>query len=262
MTSMRSIHNYFREEINKYGLEVNLLTDTEINDIFFRHIEHLVSLNPQYVLCKYIYYVDNKTHNIEFFFCSTYYEILDIYSETNDVALYYLAYAVSNITSADYLEENTQMEFINKKIHLLNPDKDARLFRIFGFLYLSEGLVMEAKKLFLLGVEKLDMESANELFDIYEQENDFEVTYNFCIKSINLGIDVYKKFFNFLYKSKRFDMLRKHYSEILLSGKYVDIGESALTEIFREYEKIINELTYRPGNQGFIEAKNHFKSLI
>lgn len=259
---MKTISRYFHEEINEYGLEVNLLTDVEIDDIFYGRNRYLITLNPQYVLCKFIINYADINRNIEEGFCySKYYEIFNSYSETNDVALYYLAYGVYNDDPTFYVEDN-QKELIKQKIGLLNSDKHGRLFRIFGLIHLSENLIVEAKRLFLIGVEKLDVISANELFRIYEKENDFDVTYNFCIKSINLGIDLHNIFFDFLYKSKRFDLLAKHYSEILLSGTYVNIGKNALTEIFREYEKIILELKYKPGSQGFIEAKDHFESLI
>ena len=35
-----------------------------------------------------------------------------------------------------------------------------------------------------------------------------------------------------------------------------------MTEIFKEHRKIILKLKYQPGSQDFIEAKNHFESLI
>ena len=43
---MESIHTYFREEIDEYGLKVNLLTNSEINDIFNGHKERLITSNP------------------------------------------------------------------------------------------------------------------------------------------------------------------------------------------------------------------------
>ena len=212
---MESIHTYFREEIDEYGLKVNLLTNSEINDIFNGHKERLITSNPQYVLCKYI----NIGTDIQEFCYSSYYEIFSSYSDIDDVALYYLARGVYN-SDPIFCSGNELKEFINKKIHLLNSDKNARLFRIFGLLYLSADLIDEAKKLFSIAVEKSDFIFANELFRIYEKENDFDTTYNFCTKSLNLGIDLYKFFFDFLYKSKKFDLLAKHYSEILLSGIY------------------------------------------